>query len=765
MKKLIYLSAAFIFGFNITDAKQVEPAIAQQVAQNYILQNANGNAIDIALTYTETSAVGIADYYVFGINNKNGFIIISAEDAGSPVIGYSLESPFVMSGANSNFNFWLQKRKDEIEYMRDNNIQPTSAIINEWTGYANNLKTNFPHVNASVAPLCAATWDQSAPYNDSCVGGSITGCVATGMVIIMKRWNYPPQGTGSSSYAAGLGHGTLSANYGATTYNWADMTTPFCSTGNVAASKAVSTIMAHCGISVNMEYSTGGSYAQTFGVQPSAEYSYKTYFGYDPATIHNVMQASDPNWVTTLETEFNAGRPVQYQGFYSSGGGHSWVSDGYDATNKMHMNWGYSGEDNGYYDVNTLNPSNIGYFVKNIGALIGIQPLVLPVDAGVQSITAPGANICSSSISPVVKIQNLGSTTLTSCTITYAIDNNPNQTQSWTGSLATGAFANFTLASMNVTSGTHTLTCSTANPNGSSDGNPGNDQSQILFTVNSTPLLLPLMEGFESSANLPIGWSLYNPDNDAAWQISTTVAHTGTNSIVFNNCDGDGQTNVTGQKDRFLTSTFDFSAATSANMSFDVAYAKLSTSNKIYTDTLAVLASSDCGTTWSQLYVKGGAALSTAPDITSKMLLGSPVCFTPTSSQWRTDNIALNSLIGQSNVMFAFENRSGWGEGIYLDNINITAVTGIESINSTDGFTIYPNPASTSFTIEGASNAGRVHYAVYNIVGEEIRAGDIAANGSGFNGKIQVDDISQGVYFIKVSDEKNIWIKKLNVQK
>jgi hypothetical protein len=115
--------------------------------------------------------------------------------------------------------------------------------------------------------------------------------------------------------------------------------------------------------------------------------------------------------------------------------------------------------------------------------------------------------------------------------------------------------------------------------------------------------------------------------------------------------------------------------------------------------------------------------------------------------------------------MFAFENRSDWGEWIYLDNINITAATtGIASINFADGFNIYPNPASTSFTIEGASNADRIHYALYSIVGTEVKSGDIATNNNGFNAKIQVSDISSGMYFIKVSDEKKTWTKKLNIQ-
>jgi N-acetylneuraminic acid mutarotase len=403
-----------------------------------------------------------------------------------------------------------------------------------------------------------------------------------------------------------------------------------------------------------------------------------------------------------------------------------------------------------------------GTDTKDLYKLAGL----VAVDAGVPSVTTPSGTICSSSFVPVVIIQNFGTTTLTSCTVNYHIDSNPNQTQAWTGSLASGASTAITLPSQSASAGAHTFTSSTSSPNGSTDGNASNDQVVSNFNVNTTAGTLPLVEGFEGNGtSLPTGWSLWNPNANTAWTVNASVGHTGTHSIEFDNCAP--TTDITGQRDRFITTPYDFSAATSANMAFDVAYAALTLSGNTYTDSLAVYSSTDCGTTWTQIYYKGGANLATAPNMT----VSSPTCFTPTSSQWRTDNTALNSLIGQSSVMFAFENRSQWGEGIYIDNINITSATGIAPVNSTEGFTIYPNPvrmdsygASTSFTLQGESNSGKIHYGIFNVVGEEVRAGDIASGGGGFNGKVQINDLSRGMYFIRVNDGINTWTKKLNVQ-
>lgn len=273
-------------------------------------------------------------------------------------------------------------------------------------------------------------------------------------------------------------------------------------------------------------------------------------------------------------------------------------------------------------------------------------------------------------------------------------------------------------------------------------------------------LPIPLVEGFESSsAGLPANWTLDNPDADAGWEVLTTVALTGSNCIGFNNCDGNGAgIDMTGTKDKFITSAYDFTTATaSASLSFDVAYAVLNYKGLTYPDSLAVYSSSDCGTTWNQIYLKGGGTLSTSTTTIS--------CWTPSSTaDWRTDNISLSNLAGKSSVMFAFENRSDWGEWIYIDNININAVTGIGSIDPLSGFNLYPNPATTSFTIQGASNAEKIHYEMYNVVGAEVRVGDISSVGGFFNEKININDISKGMYFIKLSDGKNNSTKKLNVQ-
>jgi hypothetical protein len=89
------------------------------------------------------------------------------------------------------------------------------------------------------------------------------------------------------------------------------------------------------------------------------QYALVKYFSYDPDTIKGVVEAdyTPTAWTALIEHEMDMGRPVLYEGNDATQGGHAWVCDGYDANNKLHMNWGWSGADNGYFAVNNLTTS------------------------------------------------------------------------------------------------------------------------------------------------------------------------------------------------------------------------------------------------------------------------------------------------------------------------------------------------------------------------------------------------------------------------
>ncbi len=746
MKKLLYFQIIFVLGTNIVSANTITLTDAKQVAENFYRQNSKIALSSATLAFTETSANSLPDYFVFNINTNDGFVIVSAEDGGHAIIGYSTQRKFVSPVVMSNIYNFLQSKKNEIEEIRTNNLLADIDISKEWAIYRNSQKALNPNVSTmSVSALVQSTWDQSPVYNDLCPGGSVTGCVATAMAQIMRFWSYPAMGTGSSSYTST--YGTLSVNYGTTTYNWANM--PLNS-----ANSDVALISYHCGVSVEMDYSPSGSGAMVVdygGGYPCAQISYTTYFGYDPSTIQGKVRTSysDAQWISLIKNDLDLGRPIQYAGYESGGGGHTWVCDGYDANDQLHMNWGWGGYDNGYFALNALNGGGSDFNADN-EMVIGIQPLPsAAIDAGVAAVNSPTGIYCTGTFNPSIKLKNFGASALNSCIINYKVDNNAIQTQPWNGpSLASGQFVNVTLGSITAAAGAHTLTCYTSNPNSGADGNGTNDQSVSSFTVSITGGSLPLIEGLESNTSLPTGWTLSNPDGDVAWVVSTTVAKTGTHCMGFNNCDGIGNGtggSMAGTQDRFYTASYDLSTG-SSTLTFDVAYTPCSYNSILYNDTLVVYASSDCGATWNQVYSKGGTVLATAPTV---ILASGVPCWTPSSSSdWRNETVSLASYTGQSNVMLAFENRSGYGEWLYLDNINISTsmTTGISSANTNGTLEVFPNPAFDNLTVKASENISSIQ--IINMLGKRVI--NIEQTNE-LSKKVDISTLPAGVYFVKVT--------------
>lgn len=400
IKKLLFSILLTMFSM-LLFAKPVSESTAKQVGANFLSTKTSlpANVSELTLVYTMTNHTQTIPYfYVFNIENK-GFIIVSGDDTVLPVLGYSDEGIFVTENIALQVAKWLENYKEQIRYIVENNIPATTEIQAEWEELQKDrtlLKTQQSAYSTfstqAVSPLVQTKWNQApyvnaqCPYDNSYNELTVTGCVATAMAQIMKYWNYPAQGSGFHSYNHPT-YGTLSANFGATTYNWNAMPNYVNS-----ANSAVATLMYHCGVGVEMNYgvsATGGSgsyviidYSPT--PQQTAEYAFKTYFDYDNTTLQGVLRSnySDTNWINLLKNELDASRPIQYAGFGS--GGHTWVMDGYDNNNFFHMNWGWGGSQDGYFQLNALNPGAGGIggggytFNNDQQALIGIQP----ADAG-----------------------------------------------------------------------------------------------------------------------------------------------------------------------------------------------------------------------------------------------------------------------------------------------------------------------------------------------------------------------------------------------
>src|ERR1700758_2936921 len=100
-KSLSFIFIFLLLAINAASAKPINAKDARKVAENFFKQNATAKTLTFNLFFTENSANGLPAYYVFNVNANDGFIIVSADDAAHPIIGYSTKGQFVKPAKNS----------------------------------------------------------------------------------------------------------------------------------------------------------------------------------------------------------------------------------------------------------------------------------------------------------------------------------------------------------------------------------------------------------------------------------------------------------------------------------------------------------------------------------------------------------------------------------------------------------------------------------------------------------------------------------------
>ena len=394
-------------------AAPVSPYTAMQVAGNFYAVNA-GKSGPVSLTDV-TSQSGFQEIYIFVHPMGKGYVIVAADDCVQPIIGYSLSSSFTFP-LPEHVHAYLQGYEREIAYYKLAGIRATGEISELWASMTSGSYS--PRNTTSVNPMLTTTWNQDPYYNNLCPDSAgihaVTGCAATATAQVMKYWNWPVTGTGSHTYTDD-NFGTLTANFGTTTYNWSMMPNALSASSTTAEVNAVATLMFHIGVAIEMDYgiNSSGAYINSYGYSSLAcsENALKDYFGYKSTTIHSVYKnnTTDAVWISVLTSELDAGRPVLERG--SGSGGHAFVCDGYDNNGMFHINWGWGSAYDGYFAHNALNPGGGGTgsssthsYNDDQALVVGIEPaglhtstqyLTLPQEGGTASFTV-SSNMASS---------------------------------------------------------------------------------------------------------------------------------------------------------------------------------------------------------------------------------------------------------------------------------------------------------------------------------------------------------------------------------
>jgi hypothetical protein len=365
MKKLLLLTMSLVLMLISTGmAGEIKKEDARRAATNAYFEKMNqfgpGIAYDeVIITYDHTRMLdGIPAFYAFDFAT-GGFVIISGDDAYTPVIGYAFEREFPKGDHAYVYSSFLQSYVDQFAYIRENNVTADEATAAEW---AHLLTTGVSNLNSlrdpkDVDPLVSSLWNQDSPYNLMCPedpagpsGHVYVGCVATAMSQIMHYYRYPINGTNDHCYTPGNpSYGVQCADFENTYYQWNGMMDNI----NMHNPWPIAELGYHCAVSVNMNFSPNGSGSYSY-IVPNRLNAFWRYNNAQYLEKGNYTQSA---WINILKAEIDLSRPLYYSGS-STEGGHAFVCDGYQGDN-FHFNFGWSGYGNGFYALNNVG----GYYI------------------------------------------------------------------------------------------------------------------------------------------------------------------------------------------------------------------------------------------------------------------------------------------------------------------------------------------------------------------------------------------------------------------
>lgn len=381
--KIFLLIAVCFFGCMYSRAQQKSEFQLDAVLSNlnniFTKEHRFNEKISSSALFQEYNSGKMAEvFHIYSSTTKGdeAFLIVSNDSVSPTVLAYSDEHSFDVNNIPPAVKYWLETYAASSYNPSDENHLASSSV-------------RASYREGGVAPLLGKTvWGQSKPFNNACPlyrgESTLAGCVATAMAQVMKYHSYPTQARGYTSYRTSTNKITVTHDFSKDVFAWDNMLDSYNSGYSNIQGTAVAGLMASCGAAVKMDYGTsaqGGSGAY----QSDLIIGYIDNYGYDKdAAIVIRNYCSTDDWHRLLVEELNAGRPVNYAGSSMRDGGHSFVLDGYRISDSQypyyHVNWGWSGSCDGYYQIANLQPvedgnyATLSAFSQSQQMTIGVMP-------------------------------------------------------------------------------------------------------------------------------------------------------------------------------------------------------------------------------------------------------------------------------------------------------------------------------------------------------------------------------------------------------
>ena len=399
-------------------------AMADKVSEMEALKKAKafmpGKRFELQKYASSSSEGGMAaeePFYIFNVENGGGYVLVSANDQTTAILGYSTNGNIDLDNMPDNLRYWLDSYAAQLKAIDEGAPVAARAVADS------KARTRSTHAN--IAPLITTTWNQDEPYNLMCPDGNfkdynangydssnrcVTGCVATALAQVMYYHKWPQeQTTAIPQYTINYSNApTLSLNeLPATTFEWNKMKSSYSKTETDDAAYAVAKLLRYVGQACQMAYGTGASSAHIHTDMMISTFGYSK-------SIHTKDRDgyTTTQWENMVYDELTSGRPVLYSGNTDQDSGHQFVCDGYK-DGLFSLNWGWGGDLNGYFVLSIAEPDgvqgiggSIGAFRLGQDAVFNFMPALaneeeIPMLASIISTNTASANYTRASASDV----------------------------------------------------------------------------------------------------------------------------------------------------------------------------------------------------------------------------------------------------------------------------------------------------------------------------------------------------------------------------
>lgn len=359
MKKILIL-CLLAFVYNNTFAKIVNKVKASEIALEIIKFKTQND-------YYKVKSINLLNNNIYFIDlYPKGWMLMSNEDKFEPLLAYSLADNFNLDcNIPQSMEFYINlysKRIDKIS-----NEDGKSLI--QWNKMYYSTINHSRTIGTSIEPIIKVNWNQNEPYNKYCpMKGSkrsIVGCVAVAMGQAISVTRHPDKPIGKFSSTSAVSTIKTFDFDEQKSYDWNKI-----SNGETDKYDEVARLLYHLGISVDMQYGVDASGTYTYLV----ENALKKHFSFNNVK-YLWRDEYKGNWEQLMINELGAGRPIIYNGVDTkNNSGHCFNLDGYDGTGSFHVNWGWGGIGNAYFNLNALRDQFMGMdYSDQQGAVIGIS--------------------------------------------------------------------------------------------------------------------------------------------------------------------------------------------------------------------------------------------------------------------------------------------------------------------------------------------------------------------------------------------------------